>query len=123
MLLDVFKLDPDFLENEEKYKTIKRGENKTKLTPAVKYFVFTVKPITHHLLTEILDEGSSDSGGEDNGSDDDEDDEDVKEEEGEGKAGEKSNHPLVKTMLNIDLEINQTININQNFIKKITSKL
>lgn len=24
---DVFKLDPDFLENEEKYKTIKRGEN------------------------------------------------------------------------------------------------
>lgn len=24
---DVFKMDPDFLENEEKYKTIKRGEN------------------------------------------------------------------------------------------------
>lgn len=26
---DVFKLDPDFLENEEKYKTIKRGESWT----------------------------------------------------------------------------------------------
>lgn len=24
---DVFKMDPDFLENEEKYKTIKKGEN------------------------------------------------------------------------------------------------
>uniref|UniRef100_H3CHL1 Pre-mRNA-splicing factor CWC22 homolog n=1 Tax=Tetraodon nigroviridis TaxID=99883 RepID=H3CHL1_TETNG len=59
-VLNVFKLDPDFLENEEKYKTIKR---------------------------EILDEGSSDSGGEDEGSDEDEDDEDGKEEEGED--GEK----------------------------------
>lgn len=28
-LSDVFKMDPDFLENEEKYKTIKRGENET----------------------------------------------------------------------------------------------
>lgn len=27
MTTDVFKMDPDFLENEEKYKTIKRGEN------------------------------------------------------------------------------------------------
>lgn len=27
---DVFKLDPDFLENEEKYKTIKRGETEWK---------------------------------------------------------------------------------------------
>ena len=25
ILTDVFKLDPDFLENEEKYKTIKKG--------------------------------------------------------------------------------------------------
>lgn len=25
---DVFKMDPDFLENEEKYKTLKRGEHK-----------------------------------------------------------------------------------------------
>lgn len=36
-LTDVFKLDPDFLENEEKYKTIKRGENKLDyIRPAVK---------------------------------------------------------------------------------------
>lgn len=28
-LSDVFKMDPDFLENEEKYKTIKRGESET----------------------------------------------------------------------------------------------
>lgn len=53
-ILNVFKLDPDFLENEEKYKTIKR---------------------------EILDEGSSDSGEEGDGSDEDEDEEN--EEEGE----------------------------------------
>ncbi|TKS67734.1 Pre-mRNA-splicing factor CWC22 -like protein [Collichthys lucidus] len=55
-ILNVFKLDPDFLENEEKYKTIKR---------------------------DILDEGSSDSGEEGDGSDEDEDDEEEKEEEGE----------------------------------------
>ncbi|KAJ4932807.1 hypothetical protein JOQ06_029649 [Pogonophryne albipinna] len=47
-ILNVFKMDPDFLENEEKYKTIKR---------------------------EILDEGSSDSGEDGDGSGDDEDDE------------------------------------------------
>lgn len=32
---DVFKLDPDFLENEEKYKTIKRGKNETTPRPPV----------------------------------------------------------------------------------------
>jgi len=53
-ILNVFKMDPDFLENEEKYKTIKR---------------------------DILDEGSSDSGEEGDGSDEDEDDEDENEEE------------------------------------------
>ncbi|XP_044072063.1 pre-mRNA-splicing factor CWC22 homolog [Siniperca chuatsi] len=53
-ILNVFKMDPDFLENEEKYKTIKR---------------------------DILDEGSSDSGEEGDGSD--EDDEEENEEEGE----------------------------------------
>ncbi|XP_010789407.1 pre-mRNA-splicing factor CWC22 homolog, partial [Notothenia coriiceps] len=47
-ILNVFKMDPDFLENEEKYKTIKR---------------------------EILDEGSSDSGEDGDASGDDEDDE------------------------------------------------
>ncbi|KAK5860946.1 hypothetical protein PBY51_022384 [Eleginops maclovinus] len=47
-ILNVFKMDPDFLENEEKYKTIKK---------------------------EILDEGSSDSGEDADGSDEDEDDE------------------------------------------------
>ncbi|KAM9709212.1 pre-mRNA-splicing factor CWC22 homolog isoform 1-T1 [Menidia menidia] len=55
-ILNVFKLDPDFLENEEKYKTIKR---------------------------EILDEGSSDSGEEGDGSDEDEDDEEENEAEGD----------------------------------------
>uniref|UniRef100_A0A8C5BER0 Pre-mRNA-splicing factor CWC22 homolog n=1 Tax=Gadus morhua TaxID=8049 RepID=A0A8C5BER0_GADMO len=55
-LLNVFKMDPDFLENEEKYKTIKK---------------------------EILDEGSSDSGGE--GDDSDDDDEDEAEVEGQEK--------------------------------------
>ncbi|KAK5600222.1 pre-mRNA-splicing factor cwc22 [Crenichthys baileyi] len=55
-VLNVFKMDPDFQENEEKYKTIKR---------------------------DILDEGSSDSGEEGGGSDEDEDDEDENEEGGE----------------------------------------
>uniref|UniRef100_A0A3Q0SM54 Pre-mRNA-splicing factor CWC22 homolog n=1 Tax=Amphilophus citrinellus TaxID=61819 RepID=A0A3Q0SM54_AMPCI len=55
-VLNVFKMDPEFLENEEKYKTIKR---------------------------DILDEGSSDSGEEGDGSDEDEEDEDENEEEGE----------------------------------------
>ncbi|MED6284777.1 hypothetical protein CHARACLAT_022442 [Characodon lateralis] len=55
-VLNVFKMDPDFQENEEKYKTIKR---------------------------DILDEGSSDSGEEGGGSDEDEDEEDENEEGGE----------------------------------------
>ncbi|MGH0128844.1 UNVERIFIED_CONTAM: hypothetical protein FKN15_052901 [Acipenser sinensis] len=55
-VLNVFKMDPNFLENEEKYKTIKR---------------------------DILDEGSSDSGSGDDadGSDEDDDEEEVNEEE------------------------------------------
>ncbi|CAL8265766.1 unnamed protein product [Lota lota] len=58
-ILNVFKMDPDFLENEEKYKTIKK---------------------------EILDEGSSDSGGEgDDSDDDDEENEDEAEVEGQEK--------------------------------------
>ncbi|XP_068185534.1 pre-mRNA-splicing factor CWC22 homolog isoform X2 [Antennarius striatus] len=56
-VLNVFKLDPNFLENEEKYKTIKR---------------------------DILDEGSSDSGEEGDASDEDEEEEN--EEEGEGET-------------------------------------
>ncbi|XP_055004795.1 pre-mRNA-splicing factor CWC22 homolog isoform X3 [Boleophthalmus pectinirostris] len=59
-VLNVFKLDPDFLENEEKYKTLKR---------------------------DILDEGSSDSGDDADGSD--EDDEEEENEEGEDAEGEK----------------------------------
>ncbi|XP_041117696.1 pre-mRNA-splicing factor CWC22 homolog isoform X2 [Polyodon spathula] len=57
-VLNVFKMDPNFLENEEKYKTIKK---------------------------DILDEGSSDSGSGDDadGSDEDDDEEEVNEEEGE----------------------------------------
>uniref|UniRef100_A0A8C7CRV9 Pre-mRNA-splicing factor CWC22 homolog n=1 Tax=Oncorhynchus kisutch TaxID=8019 RepID=A0A8C7CRV9_ONCKI len=55
-ILNVFKMDTDFLENEEKYKAIKK---------------------------EILDEGSSDSGEDANGSDDDEDDDNDGEKEGE----------------------------------------
>ncbi|XP_076024214.1 pre-mRNA-splicing factor CWC22 homolog, partial [Genypterus blacodes] len=59
-VLNVFKLDPDFLENEEKYKTIKR---------------------------DILDECSSDSGEEGDGSEEEEeDDEEEREEEGEGEV-------------------------------------
>ncbi|XP_057684776.1 pre-mRNA-splicing factor CWC22 homolog, partial [Corythoichthys intestinalis] len=48
-VLNVFKMDPDFQENEEKYKTLKR---------------------------DILDEGSGDSGEEGDSEDDDDDDED-----------------------------------------------
>uniref|UniRef100_A0A672FLD2 Pre-mRNA-splicing factor CWC22 homolog n=1 Tax=Salarias fasciatus TaxID=181472 RepID=A0A672FLD2_SALFA len=55
-ILNVFKLDPDFQENEEKYKTIKR---------------------------DILDEGSSDSGEEADGSDEEDEDEDENEEGGD----------------------------------------
>ncbi|XP_047457840.1 pre-mRNA-splicing factor CWC22 homolog [Mugil cephalus] len=55
-ILNVFKMDPDFLENEEKYKTIKR---------------------------DILDEGSSDSGEEGDGSDEEDEDEEENEEGGE----------------------------------------
>uniref|UniRef100_I3JIJ5 Pre-mRNA-splicing factor CWC22 homolog n=1 Tax=Oreochromis niloticus TaxID=8128 RepID=I3JIJ5_ORENI len=73
-ILNVFKMDPDFLENEEKYKTIKK---------------------------DILDEGSSDSGEEGDGSDDDDDDdEDENEEEGDGETNnldfEECAHKLIK---------------------------
>ncbi|XP_014029282.1 pre-mRNA-splicing factor CWC22 homolog isoform X2 [Salmo salar] len=63
-ILNVFKMDTDFLENEEKYKAIKK---------------------------EILDEGSSDSGEDADGSDDDEDDDNDGEKEGEegGDEAEK----------------------------------
>ncbi|XP_073489853.1 pre-mRNA-splicing factor CWC22 homolog [Aquarana catesbeiana] len=59
-VLNVFKMDPNFLENEEKYKTIKK---------------------------EILDEGDTDSEGGDseNDSDDDEEEEDGAEDGGEGE--------------------------------------
>ncbi|XP_054643951.1 pre-mRNA-splicing factor CWC22 homolog [Dunckerocampus dactyliophorus] len=57
-ILNVFKLDPNFLENEEKYKTLKR---------------------------DILDEGSSDSGEEGDGSEDDDDDDDDDDEKQEGE--------------------------------------
>ncbi|KAG8432503.1 hypothetical protein GDO86_016954 [Hymenochirus boettgeri] len=62
-VLNVFKMDPDFLENEEKYKTIKK---------------------------EILDEGDSDSEG-DEGDDGSDDDSEENEEDGEeaGESGEK----------------------------------
>ncbi|XP_038862902.1 pre-mRNA-splicing factor CWC22 homolog isoform X1 [Salvelinus namaycush] len=56
-ILNVFKMDTDFLENEEKYKAIKK---------------------------EILDEGSSDSGEDANGSDDEDDDNDGEKEGEEG---------------------------------------
>ncbi|KAG5283750.1 hypothetical protein AALO_G00045710 [Alosa alosa] len=60
-ILNVFKMDPDFLENEEKYKAIKR---------------------------EILDEGSSGSEDDGDGSDDDDDEDEDKEAEA-GEEGEK----------------------------------
>ncbi|XP_040296767.1 pre-mRNA-splicing factor CWC22 homolog [Bufo bufo] len=62
-VLNVFKMDPDFLENEEKYKTIKK---------------------------DILDEGDSDSGEDEGGSDDDSDEEEDNENAEEaGEEGEK----------------------------------
>uniref|UniRef100_A0A8C1YHQ8 Pre-mRNA-splicing factor CWC22 homolog n=1 Tax=Cyprinus carpio TaxID=7962 RepID=A0A8C1YHQ8_CYPCA len=61
-ILNVFKLDPNFLENEEKYKAIKR---------------------------EILNEGSSDSGDDAGGSGDDEDDDEEDEVEAAGEEQEK----------------------------------
>ncbi|XP_053327185.1 pre-mRNA-splicing factor CWC22 homolog [Spea bombifrons] len=62
-VLNVFKMDPNFLENEEKYKTIKK---------------------------EILDEGDSDSEGEDDAGDSDGDSDDEDEEGAEGgEEGEK----------------------------------
>lgn len=83
----MFKLDPDFLENEEKYKTIKRGERVLhfKVQPSSQ---FPLKHFDQSAVTfpsEILDEGSSDSGEEGDGSDEDEDEENENEEEGEGK--------------------------------------
>uniref|UniRef100_A0A672FIJ1 Pre-mRNA-splicing factor CWC22 homolog n=1 Tax=Salarias fasciatus TaxID=181472 RepID=A0A672FIJ1_SALFA len=72
-ILNVFKLDPDFQENEEKYKTIKR---------------------------DILDEGSSDSGEEADGSDEEDEDEDENEEGGDGESHnldfEECAHKLIK---------------------------
>lgn len=89
---DVFKLDPDFLENEEKYKTIKKGENVQRQSLTVQSSVtsFTTS-LTHcHLLllTDILDEGSSDSGEDGDGSDEDEEEEEQEEEGGEGETVE-----------------------------------
>lgn len=61
-VLNVFKMDPDFLENEEKYKVIKK---------------------------EILDEGDTDSEGEEGGSDDDDEEDDDEKAEEAGEEGEK----------------------------------
>ncbi|KAM8934094.1 pre-mRNA-splicing factor CWC22 homolog [Pelodytes ibericus] len=63
-VLNVFKMDPNFLENEEKYKTIKK---------------------------EILDEGDSDSDGgdEDGGGSDEDSDEEEEDEADAGEEGEK----------------------------------
>ncbi|XP_077393255.1 pre-mRNA-splicing factor CWC22 homolog [Festucalex cinctus] len=55
-VLNVFKMDPNFQENEDKYKTLKR---------------------------DILDEGSSDSGEEGDSQDDDDDDDDEQQRDGE----------------------------------------
>uniref|UniRef100_A0A8C1SG12 Pre-mRNA-splicing factor CWC22 homolog n=1 Tax=Cyprinus carpio TaxID=7962 RepID=A0A8C1SG12_CYPCA len=49
-ILNVFKLDPNFLENEEKYKAIKRGELMTLLL-----YAFSVLLITKELCNMILD--------------------------------------------------------------------
>nr|XP_020659772.1 pre-mRNA-splicing factor CWC22 homolog [Pogona vitticeps] len=62
-ILNVFKMDPDFVENEEKYKTLKK---------------------------EILDEGDSDSGsGEDVGSSEEEDEDEEANDEDENEEGQK----------------------------------
>ncbi|XP_077304241.1 pre-mRNA-splicing factor CWC22 homolog [Lithobates pipiens] len=61
-VLNVFKMDPNFLENEEKYKTIKK---------------------------EILDEGDTDSEGGDSENDSDDDDEEEEDGAEDGGEGEK----------------------------------
>eukprot|EP00079_Xenopus_tropicalis_P008723 XP_002932080.2 PREDICTED: pre-mRNA-splicing factor CWC22 homolog isoform X1 [Xenopus tropicalis] len=73
-VLNVFKMDPDFLENEEKYKTIKK---------------------------EILDEGDSDSEGED-ANEGSEDDSEEEEEDG-GEAGEEGEKMTIHDKTEINL--------------------
>uniref|UniRef100_A0A8D3DIE8 Pre-mRNA-splicing factor CWC22 homolog n=1 Tax=Scophthalmus maximus TaxID=52904 RepID=A0A8D3DIE8_SCOMX len=90
-ILNVFKLDPDFLENEEKYKTLKKGEkmctNFATLWPNQPSPPTLSDQIRRHLLPiDILDEGSSDSGEEGDGSDEDEDEEAENEEGAEGET-------------------------------------
>ncbi|XP_034042008.1 pre-mRNA-splicing factor CWC22 homolog [Thalassophryne amazonica] len=70
-VLNVFKMDPNFVDNEEKYKTLKR---------------------------EILDEGSSDSGEEGGGSDDDDEEE---EEDGNEDAEGETVTVFDKTEVNL----------------------
>lgn len=55
----------------------------------------TVWPIGCGLLSDILDEGSSDSGEEGDGSDDEEEEEDENEEAGEGKINEEKSLPVL----------------------------
>lgn len=55
----------------------------------------TVWPISCGLLSDILDEGSSDSGEEGDGSDDEEEEEDENEEAGEGKINEEKLLPFL----------------------------
>ncbi|XP_075036607.1 pre-mRNA-splicing factor CWC22 homolog [Mixophyes fleayi] len=75
-VLNVFKMDPNFLENEEKYKAIKK---------------------------EILDEGDSDSEGEAGASGDDSDDDDDDDEEAGEEVGEEGEKMTIHDKTEINL--------------------
>lgn len=54
--------------------------------PITCQLLFSLAEVSCHLISDILDEGSSDSGEEGDGSDDDEEDEEENEEDGEGET-------------------------------------
>ncbi|KAK7822277.1 hypothetical protein U0070_014376 [Myodes glareolus] len=86
-VLNVFKMDPNFMENEEKYKAIKKdiSERARKTLGSLES---SVAPIDH--LTEILDEGDSDSNtDQEAGSSEDEEEEEEDEEGEEEEEGQK----------------------------------
>ena len=78
---DIFKFDPDFLENEDKYKEIKRGGYHDRM---ILIFILLSLILTfRRYFTDILGEGDS---GESSGDDDDDDDEDDEAQDEENKG-------------------------------------
>ena len=77
---DIFKFDPDFLENEDKYKEIKRGSYYERM---IFIFILSSLILTFPLyFTDILGEGDSGVSSDD----DDDDDEDGEDEDEENKG-------------------------------------